>query len=763
MPRLKILHPNSERTEYEFEVESLSIGREGDNHIILDHERVSRHHVELSQQNDFWYLCDMGSTNGTFFNDQRVDALMLRDGDCFTVGDFRLTFYLLTIEPQTVINPGSDSQAESAQTVVEANKHSKSGPSKSRALEKTLNTHKGRSANGSGNSMPDVAMVEGGIESGPVMLVTRPANDHKRSPRQPLIPVTVLRSSDPVASCLANVARPPQFAQKHKARLSVVMLILTICTAAFIAMRPQFTVIDKVPISSTSLQILASSFQHAPAVIDAAAFLPKPITSSQGPLAKPAMMDFEDKGASPGGASGEHIIYQRLPDQDISGPVVSPDLRHVLYYIRRPATGFRLTDVCLDGKIVRTVNHVACESDLRFSADSSAWLIQARDLDGRQALMLPDRALKFEGVVQTILGSRDFEKIAYVTRSGEEDRLFINGEHVSTYHHISSLRFSDAGDHWAYVAVREPYTNTTEPTPGERVVTDQGNGEIHDRISHLTQSQNGLRTAYVAHSRNGGQTLMLDGRPKDACSGVGSEISQLTFSPDGQRFAYLLKAQNEPHSIHADGLPVVNVNLDTPLLEDNSSLSLSAQDEFSSRILFSGDSQHVAYALSGRSASIYIDGVLIGRYPSLQADCLALSLDGSKFAYVSLHPLREASVAADGTQIQLCAAVLRVNGESMQSVPVLCSRHNFSPCLTLGGFSRLMFSSGTPALAYLLNVYDGDHGLIGKGIHVDGACILANSKPIYSFGWSSNGTLQIVIGGNTLSGSLALIESAFRP
>ncbi|MFE7334616.1 DUF1707 and FHA domain-containing protein [Streptomyces griseus] len=72
----------------------LLIGRDPANGLRLNHETVSRLHAELSGQNGRWVLRDLGSTNGTCVNGQRlVGSVPVRDGDQVSFGrmSFRLT------------------------------------------------------------------------------------------------------------------------------------------------------------------------------------------------------------------------------------------------------------------------------------------------------------------------------------------------------------------------------------------------------------------------------------------------------------------------------------------------------------------------------------------------------------------------------------------------------------------------------------------------------------------------------------------------
>jgi ABC transport system ATP-binding/permease protein len=71
-----------------------AIGREADsNQIVLDHPQISRHHLQVSQQNGSYIVTDLRSTNGTFVNGQRIFApTPLNDGDIINLGPFRFMF-----------------------------------------------------------------------------------------------------------------------------------------------------------------------------------------------------------------------------------------------------------------------------------------------------------------------------------------------------------------------------------------------------------------------------------------------------------------------------------------------------------------------------------------------------------------------------------------------------------------------------------------------------------------------------------------------
>ncbi|WP_300682758.1 FHA domain-containing protein [Nocardioides sp.] len=68
-------------------------GRHPDSEIFLDDVTVSRRHVEFTREGDTYAVTDAGSLNGTYVNRDRIDRVLLKDGDEVQIGKFRLVFY----------------------------------------------------------------------------------------------------------------------------------------------------------------------------------------------------------------------------------------------------------------------------------------------------------------------------------------------------------------------------------------------------------------------------------------------------------------------------------------------------------------------------------------------------------------------------------------------------------------------------------------------------------------------------------------------
>ncbi len=70
---------------------SLTIGREPENHIVVDSDSVSRQHGAILEAGGKWLFKDFESTNGTWINGVRLSPgqlKLLRDGDVLQLADF---------------------------------------------------------------------------------------------------------------------------------------------------------------------------------------------------------------------------------------------------------------------------------------------------------------------------------------------------------------------------------------------------------------------------------------------------------------------------------------------------------------------------------------------------------------------------------------------------------------------------------------------------------------------------------------------------
>jgi len=92
----------------------VTIGRASDNTLVLNDSRVSSHHAEVRPEGQYYSLVDLGSTNGSFVNEQQVYSevpRLLQAGDAIRIGDTMFTFEA-SAEPQSAsYSDGSTVQA----------------------------------------------------------------------------------------------------------------------------------------------------------------------------------------------------------------------------------------------------------------------------------------------------------------------------------------------------------------------------------------------------------------------------------------------------------------------------------------------------------------------------------------------------------------------------------------------------------------------------------------------------------------------------
>jgi serine phosphatase RsbU (regulator of sigma subunit) len=93
MPEIELLTAAGERRRLPVSGGRLIIGRGSDSDVFLPDHLLSRRHAEIEPRGGAFYIIDLGSTNGTFLNGERVvGERRLHNGDLIAVGESKLVF-----------------------------------------------------------------------------------------------------------------------------------------------------------------------------------------------------------------------------------------------------------------------------------------------------------------------------------------------------------------------------------------------------------------------------------------------------------------------------------------------------------------------------------------------------------------------------------------------------------------------------------------------------------------------------------------------
>jgi pSer/pThr/pTyr-binding forkhead associated (FHA) protein len=92
--KLTVIQSDSLEGDFPLEEEEILLGRDEEADITIDDKRISRQHCKISLAENGYVITDLGSSNGTFVNGQRVTEKPLEDGDQIQIGSSRFKFSL---------------------------------------------------------------------------------------------------------------------------------------------------------------------------------------------------------------------------------------------------------------------------------------------------------------------------------------------------------------------------------------------------------------------------------------------------------------------------------------------------------------------------------------------------------------------------------------------------------------------------------------------------------------------------------------------
>ena len=85
MAKLKIFLPSGKEIIHDLSEQTTTIGRLAENALQIEDDSVSSSHAEIFAEEDLFFVRDLGSTNGTFINGEKIEKAILQEGDelCF--------------------------------------------------------------------------------------------------------------------------------------------------------------------------------------------------------------------------------------------------------------------------------------------------------------------------------------------------------------------------------------------------------------------------------------------------------------------------------------------------------------------------------------------------------------------------------------------------------------------------------------------------------------------------------------------------------
>jgi hypothetical protein len=110
--------PNTGKV-YPLDAPEIIIGRDPNNGVAINDAEVSRKHAKLALQGSIYSILDLGSTNGTFVNGQRITGLqVLNPGDTVSFGANIVLIFEAAMDP----NATMISSAQAPRTITPVNR-----------------------------------------------------------------------------------------------------------------------------------------------------------------------------------------------------------------------------------------------------------------------------------------------------------------------------------------------------------------------------------------------------------------------------------------------------------------------------------------------------------------------------------------------------------------------------------------------------------------------------------------------------------------
>ena len=89
---IELINTSNPQHKYHFNSKTITIGRAPYNDIVINDFRVSKFHARIDRQDKGYYLKDLNSTNGTFFNGRKIEFVHLYSQDTFKIANQEFKF-----------------------------------------------------------------------------------------------------------------------------------------------------------------------------------------------------------------------------------------------------------------------------------------------------------------------------------------------------------------------------------------------------------------------------------------------------------------------------------------------------------------------------------------------------------------------------------------------------------------------------------------------------------------------------------------------
>ncbi len=162
-PALAVINPSGNRSRIPLDHLPFTIGRQGDNQLVLRDNRASRNHARIFAENGEYFVEDLNSRHGVFVNGQRISRHKLADSDRIDFGfqdSYRLIFTFEEDEIHRILEQISSQHAAGASNLSKL----RSLVEVARALQSSLSTNEVLAA------VVDAALSVTGAERGFLLL-----------------------------------------------------------------------------------------------------------------------------------------------------------------------------------------------------------------------------------------------------------------------------------------------------------------------------------------------------------------------------------------------------------------------------------------------------------------------------------------------------------------------------------------------------------------------------------------------------------------